>query len=93
VFGSGGTIRLMPLEVRKPGELVAHFNYSMPADAYLVFPVRYLRREIGSNSLLIWLKEETVFTVIYHRNVFVLGSLLRRELDMSKNPGLKSSCS
>lgn len=43
MFGNGGTTRLMPLEVRKPGELVAHFDYSMPADADLAFPVRSLR--------------------------------------------------
>lgn len=93
VFGSGGTVRLMPLEVRKSGELVAHLDYSMPVYAYLVCPIRSLRCWIRSNSLLIWLKEETVFTIIYHRNVFVLSHLLRRELDMSKNPRLQSSCS
>lgn len=92
MFGNRGTIRLMPLEVGKPWKLVAHLDYSVPTYAYLVFPVRSLQSWIRSNSLLIWLKEETVFTVIYHRNIFVLGHLLRLELDMSKNPGLKSSC-
>lgn len=76
----------MLLEPRKPGELVADFDYSMSTDEELVCPFAHFE----GGTLLIGLEKEAVFAVVYYGHILVLGRLTGGELDMSENPGLRS---
>lgn len=77
-LGRSRAERLVHLEVREAGELVADLDDTVPVRGSAVFSFR-VPREIGhAMYALVWLKEEADITVVHDRDSLVLGRLFFR---------------